>query len=386
MLVMTAAASWAMAAAMAAVRPQGREGLGLWALALVLHASCYVLYALRGHAPDWASVVLANVLLSGAFALCLAAIEQFSGRGLPWRRMAVPVLATALLFAWYVDDYRARLAVTGTVLPLQLALVLAALWRGRAAEQWRGALLLSVCLVVEALLMAGRAWQALAGTLDSAGLLHVSPMQSVVFVMAFITIILASLGFILMAKDRADAANRLLAAQDALTGVAGRRTLLQVLARDVAQSARTHGDYALALLDIDHFKDVNDTRGHLAGDQVLRHVAQVLRTRLRQQDLLGRYGGEEFLVLLPGAGLAGALQVAEALRQAVQDSPCAHPGGSIRVTVSLGVCAARPQAPGCSDALIDAADRALYAAKGAGRNCVRHQAPAPQGGAALAAA
>lgn len=385
MLVMTAAASFAMAAAMAVVRPQGREGVGLWAGALLLHGGCYVLYALRGHAPDWASVVLANACLSGAFALTLAAVEQFNGRPLPWWRMLVPMAAALALFGWHMGDYRARQVAAGTVLPGQLLLVLWALWRPQAPEQPRGAWLLSLCMVAEVLLLSGRGWLALTGRMDNGGLLQLSPTQAAVFVMAFVTIILASLGFILMAKDRADAANLRLAAYDALTEVLNRRALLQVLQRDVAQAARSGGVYALVLLDVDHFKAVNDTRGHLAGDQVLRHIAQLLRARLRQQDLLGRYGGEEFLVLLPGTDQAGALHLAQMLRQAVQESACPHPSGPIRVTISLGVCAGQVCAPDCGESLIEAADQALYAAKAAGRNCVRH-APGPQCGAVLAVA
>ncbi len=380
MLVMTAAASFAMAGAMGAVRPHKREGVGLWALALLLHASCYVLYALRGVAPDWASVVLANTLLSGSFALTLAAVEQFQGRPQPWWRMAVPLVVVAALFAWFIDSYAARQMVSGTVLPAQLLLVLWALWRPHSPEQRRGALLLSVCVLIEVLLLAGRGWLALTGRMDNTGLLQISPSQSVVFVMAFVTVILSSLGFILMTKDRADAANLRLATHDPLTGVVNRRALLQVLARDVAQAARARTAYALVLLDIDHFKAVNDNHGHLAGDQVLRHVAQVLGTRLRRQDLLSRYGGEEFLVLLPDTDLAGALQLAEALRHAVQATPCPHASGLIGVTVSLGVCAARPHGPDCGEAPIESADQALYAAKAAGRNCVRH-GPAPDCGA-----
>ncbi len=385
MLVMTAAASFAMAAAMALVRPQGREGVGLWAAALLLHGGCYVLYALRGYAPDWASVVLANACLSGAFALTLAAVEQFHGRPLPWWRMLVPVAAALALFGWHMGDYRARQMAAGAVLPVQLLLVLWALWRPQPPEQPRGAWLLSVCMLAEVLLLSGRGWLALTGRMDNGGLLQVSPTQAAMFVMAFVTIILASLGFILMAKDRADAANLRLAAYDALTEVLNRRALLQVLQRDVAQAARSGGVYALVLLDVDHFKAVNDTRGHLAGDQVLRHIAQLLRARLRQQDLLGRYGGEEFLVLLPGTDQAGALHLAQILRQAVQESACLHPSGPIRVTISLGVCAGQVRAPDCGESLIEAADQALYAAKAAGRNCVRH-APGPQCGAVLAVA
>ena len=117
-------------------------------------------------------------------------------------------------------------------------------------------------------------------------------MQSITFMAAFVVVILSSLGFILMGKDRSDADNRYFAAHDALTGLVNRRSLIMALERDVARAVRLREPYAVMLVDIDHFKFVNDSHGHLAGDSVLRHVADLLRTRLRAQDLVGRYGGK----------------------------------------------------------------------------------------------
>ena len=104
-----------------------------------------------------------------------------------------------------------------------------------------------------------------------------------------------------------------------------------------AEQQRSRG--ALLLVDIDHFKRVNDHYGHLAGDHVLRHIVGVLRQRLRASDVLGRYGGEEFMVLLPDTDLHGAAQLAEQLRQAVQAAPCEWQGQRIAFTVSIGVAA-----------------------------------------------
>lgn len=130
---------------------------------------------------------------------------------------------------------------------------------------------------------------------------------------------------------------------------------------------------ALLMVDIDHFKRVNDHYGHLAGDHVLRHIVGVLRQRLRASDVLGRYGGEEFMVLLPGTDLHGAAQLAEQLRQAVQAAPCEWQGQRIAFTVSIGVAASAdtPADPSrTSEALLQAADQALYRAKDDGRNRV----------------
>jgi diguanylate cyclase (GGDEF)-like protein len=138
-----------------------------------------------------------------------------------------------------------------------------------------------------------------------------------------------------------------------------------------AEQQRSRG--ALLMVDIDHFKRVNDHYGHLAGDHVLRHIVGVLRQRLRASDVLGRYGGEEFMVLLPGTDLHGAAQLAEQLRQAVQAAPCEWQGQHIPFTVSIGVAASAdtPADPSrTSEALLQAADQALYRAKDDGRNRV----------------
>ena len=138
-----------------------------------------------------------------------------------------------------------------------------------------------------------------------------------------------------------------------------------------AEQQRSRG--ALLMVDIDHFKRVNDHYGHLAGDHVLRHIVGVLRQRLRASDVLGRYGGEEFMVLLPSTNLHGAAQLAEQLRQAVQAAPCEWQGQRIAFTVSIGVAASAdtPADPSrTSEALLQAADQALYRAKDDGRNRV----------------
>jgi two-component system, cell cycle response regulator len=171
---------------------------------------------------------------------------------------------------------------------------------------------------------------------------------------------------------------------DPLTGLYNRRLAMAELGRMVDGSLAQTGHLAVMMLDIDHFKRVNDTWGHAAGDRVLVEVAARLRANLRGMDLIARMGGEEFLVAIPGTGLEGARGAAERLRRVVEDHPFAltdgRPGdkatGTISVTVSVGVamCGADVGADGkMSDnlALLCArADRALYAAKTAGRNMV----------------
>ena len=155
---------------------------------------------------------------------------------------------------------------------------------------------------------------------------------------------------------------------DSLTGLYNRRFLHRELAVLVAAARRHERDLAVVLVDIDNFKTINDTLGHLAGDRVLVEVASRLESRLRESDYLGRFGGEEFLALLPDTPAANAAVVAEALRTAIDAAPVCAEGATVPVTVSAGWAAWAGHTP---EELVDLADQALYRAKRDGRNCVR---------------
>jgi diguanylate cyclase (GGDEF)-like protein len=158
---------------------------------------------------------------------------------------------------------------------------------------------------------------------------------------------------------------RELSVTDELTGVANRRLLMERLTREIDRARRGERPLTALMLDLDHFKRVNDELGHAAGDQVLRAVARAVLDGVRRVDTVGRYGGEEFVVLLPEVSKAQGLTVAEKLRTTVHDL---EPGG-IRLTVSIGV-AAFPQDATNGAELVEAADRALFAAKRSGRDRV----------------
>jgi len=372
MMVMVTAGTTAMAIAMAVVRPERREGIGLWALALVAHALTYLLFMSRGRAPDWVSVILANTLLALAFALLLAAVSEFHGRTPPRLPVILPIAATAVLMAVFLERYHMRLLASSFVLAIQIGLILWALWRPEPPCQRRGAILISVALGAQgAILLARGIWYAMHQA-PTQGFMGSGLGQSMTFLAAFVVVQLASLGFILMTKDRAEAINHDLANNDMLTGIPNRRLLQQTLRRDAERAMREHAPYAVLMVDIDHFKAVNDTHGHLAGDAVLRHVAHLLQARLRGQDMVGRWGGEEFLVLLPATTLEGAAQLAQTLRGSVCDAPCHHHGTPLPVTISIGICADTLQPGDRPRLLVDAADKALYAAKQGGRNRVEH--------------
>ena len=160
-----------------------------------------------------------------------------------------------------------------------------------------------------------------------------------------------------------------LATTDDLTKLNNRRCMLERLRENWTLAERHQRPMSFIMLDVDHFKRFNDSYGHEAGDVVLVQVAARIKSQLRNADVCGRLGGEEFAVLCPETDLEGTAQVAERIRDAIETHRLTHNGASLSVTISAGVAQRSQQHPNC-DALIAEADRALYAAKNAGRNRV----------------
>jgi two-component system, cell cycle response regulator len=163
---------------------------------------------------------------------------------------------------------------------------------------------------------------------------------------------------------------RIQATRDHLTGVLNRGTVIEIAQLELAHAARKGESAALIVADIDGFKQVNDTYGHLAGDAILRETAKSLAARLRAYDVLGRYGGEEFLILLPGCNAANAGKIAEELRAAVASASVTTEAGELSITMSFGFATVQPGESATWEDLVRAADDALYRAKRGGRNRV----------------
>lgn len=157
---------------------------------------------------------------------------------------------------------------------------------------------------------------------------------------------------------------------DPLTGLCNRAYLMDQLSREFSNSQRHDRTLSCLLLDVDHFKSINDNHGHLAGDGVLREIAQRLRGQLRRGDVLGRYGGEEFLVLLPDTAAGPAAALAESLRASIAQTAVVEGDLQVQVSVSIGVADQQSNALASATQLLKHADEALYAAKRQGRNRV----------------
>ncbi|HWT54377.1 MAG TPA: GGDEF domain-containing protein, partial [Rhodocyclaceae bacterium] len=187
--------------------------------------------------------------------------------------------------------------------------------------------------------------------------------------------------YFLRARDyrrRLEAANRQLsslndelheqATHDFLTGTHNRRAFNALLSNELERVKRYGGDLSLGVIDIDHFKQINDSRGHAVGDQALKFLVDNISQRMRRSDVLARLGGEEFVLLMPNTSVDEAVRVIDRMREAISALPLPGHEPELRFTFSAGVAGWRP---GVSDrALLNAADEALYAAKGSGRDRV----------------
>ncbi len=281
-------------------------------------------------------------------ALALCAIVPFVSRG------------------WWIEDALSILLLL-TIPVLITGAVLAWQHGGRRGGLFLGAWIPALLLVIVRVLQLRMQWP-----------LPVWLEFGLPAALAYANLVLAFVlaGQTLSFRYERDVAHKL-AEHDPLTGVLNRRAILARLRAEFAKARQSGDSLSLLFLDLDHFKHVNDSYGHRAGDQCLRGVIGPIAGELRQGDALGRYGGEEFLILLPGASTADAEVVAERIRKRVQEMSMIVSGMRIGLTVSLGVAAVDGEVA-IPDDLIERADAALYRSKEGGRNLVStHAGPAP---------
>jgi diguanylate cyclase (GGDEF)-like protein len=169
---------------------------------------------------------------------------------------------------------------------------------------------------------------------------------------------------LLLAKE----ALRREASRDSLTGLWNHKVILDILGRELVRGERDRHPIGVIMIDVDHFKSINDTRGHAAGDVVLQIIASGIAAMVRPYDSVGRYGGEEFLIIAPGCGLGETWELAERVRTHVASCSIIAGGSNVKVTLSLGI--ATGEATADTEKVLHAADTAMYGAKRAGRNRV----------------
>ena len=370
MIVIIATSLLLAVSLMVAVGPRFRDGLGKWTGSLLLQAAVFGLYSARGAWPDYATIVLPNALFMTFMTLQAGAICEFYGRTLNNWWHVLPALAVAVLFAMFLDKFSVRVILAGIIFGagmLALALLVQRQNReDRGSARW---LLLTGYLIGTATMFA-RAVAAIVEPGAVPGFMIASPFQGITYIFGFAVILVTSVGFLLLHKERSEDAAQKLALTDPLTGAFNRRTFMELAEKEIARTRRARDSMSLVMLDLDLFKQINDRHGHLAGDEVLKGVVSVVLTCLRKEDFLVRYGGEEFCILLPSVAIDRAAIMAERTRDAVEQARFRFDGRALRVTVSIGVAMLSMDGTEGVDTLISRADEALYTAKKAGRNRV----------------
>lgn len=351
---------------------ESRDGLWLWLASLLAQAIAYSLLAASETANLALYYVLANSLLAAFISLQAAALFQFFGKRLSSWWQLLPALLIGALFALAAGSVATLSIFAGVFFGtayVVLASIAAYLGRGMRSA---GLQLLVVGFALGAVAFLLRAIPVLVMPDLLGGELASEKLVVAGLFLSFMVIILTSVGFLVVQKDRAEAAATKLAVTDPLTGTFNRRTFLDLAEKEIARARRSQEPLSLVLFDLDHFKSVNDKHGHLAGDHVLKRFVEVATMCLRQEDLLVRYGGEEFCLLLPQTNTEDAAGLAERIRGATAYSSFALKDGmaeqTIRITVSGGVAGLGENLDEDIGSLIARADEAMYAAKEAGRN------------------
>jgi len=359
-------------AVLGSLLPAAIPGVRRWLAASIVSILALALFSAQGHGPRWLTILAANELLAVAVLMILQGCRQFLGRRpvLLAEYVACLLLLAGLAYWTYVaPDINVRIALVSAFHAYVYASIgwVIHLARPYARRQYAYRFA-SIGAFLGAFGHAGR------GTIYAIGLARQTElMQSTPINIAFLAVgILAlpwlSIGMVMLAHDRLAHRLERLAYMDELTGILARRAFLAHAEAAVRTAQRTGRPLSIAIIDLDHFKAINDGYGHAGGDKVLAHFASMVAKNLRSSDTFGRLGGEEFAILCPDTTRSEAVVLLNRLRAKVAESPCPINGESMLCTFSVGV---DEYFKGETLAgLMARADTALYAAKAMGRNRV----------------
>lgn len=342
-----------------------------WRIATLLQAGGVVLIAVQQYLPPWFVLPTGNLMILLGLTGYWYALRQFYG--LPGRlHMLIPTAIGTAGVYWFAvvqPDLSIRISIASLAWVYVLMACALTLRNARGDRAMSRRVLASVFLMVSVFMLARFAY--FVSTPDASGtLLDTSNHWNVLTpIVAAILPVIGTTGYLLLCSDRIRRDWEHAASTDHLTGLANRRTLAMQGEQRLRLARGRAEALALAVIDIDHFKAVNDRYGHDIGDLALRHVADLIAAGCAAADLAARQGGEEFVLLWPAADLPAAIRRAEHLRASVAAQPCEAGVHRIALTVSIGVTLAHRDDTNL-DSLLKRADQALYAAKAQGRNRV----------------
>lgn len=369
LLALLAAADAALAVAIWFGTGGRRNGVVQWSGSLAARAIALTLL-LGAAQPQAGGIALGAGLLALSVTLQAAALLAFAGRQLPSWVHTTALAAIAVPIQMLASDPAPAMLFGGVMLGVLLALTAGLAWQVVGDVVDRARKLMVGALGLAALMLAWRGISAVFVAEPARVLLTPSGASAVLVVAGIAALLASSFAFLLLHQSRAQAEATRLATTDPLTGAYNRRTFHELAEREMSRARRASQPLSIIMLDVDHLRRLNDDYGHRAGDEVLQRIADLVRTALRKEDMLVRFGGEQFLVILPEVSGPGAVVVAGRIRRAVSDTTIEAAGHALQVTVSLGVAARLDEGPESVDGLVARAESALALAKQRGRNRV----------------
>ena len=345
----------------------GTRAMGVWGGGLIMVAAGFGAIALRGVVPDLLSITIANTLAMASNLFFYRAIRIMKGKPVDDPLGLAALAATTVLIYLYSEvtpNLTARVSVVSVISVLFYARNALELRESTPAEVRASQRFMQAIYWFATLITLMR----IASNLRNPGndLMAPDAAQSLYFLLLLMATG-ATFGIFWMENQYLHYEIARQAARDSLTGMLNRGSFLTEFERELSRVRRGAKALSLAMFDLDHFKQLNDTHGHPAGDEVLRAVAASMRSSLRQQDTLGRYGGEEFALVMPDSDAEAAMRVAERIRAAVQTRGVQWQHRRLSITISGGIASYAVHGES-GEKLIAAADAALYEAKRSGRN------------------
>jgi diguanylate cyclase (GGDEF)-like protein len=354
------------------------QGFGYWTLGNVSAAVAFLLLGLRGVIPSFFSIVLANCAILLVSILQLEAIRTFYGQNkvYRWHPYAMTFLfLESLYFSEVFDSPVIRVVTISIIVSINGILFLRTLIKYSTPKQHFLPYLLGILYSFYVLILTIRAYSWWTNPIERA-ILSPTSINTIFFFYDLVSMIGTTITFILMNNQRLGEelhqTHKILetmATSDSLTNARNRGAFYEYGNQMMDQARLDMHSISIILLDFDHFKNINDTFGHAAGDLVLRDSSDIIRSHIRERDMIGRIGGDEFGICLPETDMQGALEVAQRIRQSIGSYRFEWQGTPFTVSISLGVSEYQPSDPGF-DTLMIRADQHLLEAKREGRNRV----------------
>lgn len=377
LVIAAAIANMAMAVGLATVihgQPAALHGsLRIWTRGIALQALGWFFIGFRGEWPDFIALLGANTLLALGMAECCDSLRRFNNepkrRRLPYL-LVFMVILVSIAFSYVWPDRFWRLTINTLLLGFLFLIAGHLAWHARTKDEVvaRSHMLVSLVFIFAAIILFVRVVSVLMlGREHIPSINDITLIQGLFYTAATLGPLVATLGYALMCNERLSSELSRLANEDALTGVHNRRSIEQIAHRMSLPERRKNRPFSLILVDADHFKRINDQYGHAAGDSALRELACVLNKVAGELGVVGRFGGEEFLILLPDADLHEASLMANSMREGICNKALQFGEQKMSWSISAGV-AQWSKRDLDFDALVRRADEALYRAKNEGRN------------------